>query len=126
MSDWNSEVEIYLKDAEPEAIVAWLGESFPGIERQPPRGQTLCLVVAEGAQRCEVRVVPRAAGKHFTCVWFKQRPARWASDVDAARAAFAATGCEVRCVGEGWKEGDDPDLWWRINARGEGAIVWAE
>ncbi len=126
MSEWNNDLEIYLKDADATAIGQWLQASFDAAEEQPAKGNTRCWQVREGEHWLEVRIVPGAAGKRFTCVWFKQRPARWPADVDAARAAFAALGGDVRCVAEGWQEGDDPDQWWRINAKGEGLMVWAE
>lgn len=122
MSWDDCEAEIYLKNADSQAVIDWLHSVFPELKTEPPRGKTLCFSAGD----IPIRLIPEAAGKAFTCLWFKQRPARWDNDIACAREAFATLKVEIRCADHAWQEGDDPDLWWRIDASGEGNVIWPD
>lgn len=120
------DIEIYLAHTPAQAILEWLDARFPGSDAQKPRpaGKKQWkhrLVVGEGS--IPVLVIEDAIAG-FTSVWFDSPATPWADDIACAREAFARFGGEVRATPGSWQEGDDPDLWWKLDASGEGLIHW--
>lgn len=120
------DIEIYLAATPAQAILDWLNERFPGSgERKPrPAGkkQWRHQLVA-GESTIPVLVIEDAA-PGFTSVWFDSPATPWSDDIACAREAHARFGVEVRATPGSWQEGDDPDLWWKLDAGGEGQIHW--
>jgi hypothetical protein len=70
--------------------------------------------------------LPKAVGKwHSLLLDSDSTP--WETDLECARAAFAALGVEIRCAPGSWDEEEseeDADKWLRISADGVEEIVW--
>lgn len=120
------DIEIYLAGARPDAILAWLQQRFPESTASAlrPAGKRQWRVqVSHGSHAIPVLVIEEAA-PGFTSVWFDSPQTPWPDDISCAREAFAHFRIEVRATPGSWQEGDDPDLWWHIDAAGEGPIHW--
>lgn len=120
------DIEIYLAQTDAQAVLDWLNERFPGSEARKPRPagkkQWRHLLV-QGEATLPVLVIEDAV-PGFTSVWFDSPDTPWADDIACAREAFARFGTDVRATPGSWQEGDDPDLWWHLDATGEGLITW--
>lgn len=119
------DIEIYLATTAAADVLAWLQERFP---EQPGRARPAGkkqwrLTLQHDGHALPVLVIEDAA-PGFTSLWFDSPHTPWTSDQDCAREAFARFGREVRATPGSWQEGDDPDLWWRIDADGEGLLHW--
>jgi hypothetical protein len=130
--DDTREVEIYLR-ADPGPILAWVASLcvHPATLAVRARGGMvtrrgdLSLRLPDGdAAACEALLVESAANG-FSSLCFTGHALPWANDLDCARAAASAIGCEVRCNAEAWQPGDDEDDGWiAITRDGEQAIRW--
>lgn len=119
------DIEIYLKDTGADAVLAWLATRFsdaPGRARPAGKRQWQ-LEVGHGGARIPVLVIEEAS-PGFVSLWFDSTTTPWPDDIACAREVHAVFGKEVRATPGSWQEGDDPDLWWRINAEGEGLVQW--
>lgn len=119
------DIEIYIAGVAATPVLEWLQTRFPahsGTPRPAGRKQWRLAVQHEGA-RIPVLVIEDAA-PGFTSVWFDSPRTPWPDDKACAREAFAHFHAEVRATAGSWAEGDDPDLWWHIDARGEGTLHW--
>lgn len=120
------DIEIYLQDTTSEAILAWLASRFPdagGKGPKPAGKKQWRLQVQHGDHAIPVLVIEEAS-PGFASVWFDSAHTPWDSDMACAREAHAHFGTEIRATPGSWQEGDDPDLWWHINAKGEGLLHW--
>lgn len=116
------DIEIYLKDAEHPAITAWLSGAIGPCSAWQQKGQTYQCV----AGNVPVTWLPRAVGKWHSLL-LDSDATPWNTDLECARAAFAALGVEVRCAPGSWIEDEsdeEADRWIRISADGEETIVW--
>ncbi|GHB20023.1 hypothetical protein [Salinicola rhizosphaerae] len=122
------DIEIYLADADAEAITAWLqdalGDSELALKRTGKglwRGRAITSSGAIG-----IMLVERAADR-FASLWFDCDATPWPRDTDCAREAAATLACEARCSLGGWQPGDDPDRFWQVLPDGrEGTIDWPD
>lgn len=116
------DIEIYLKDADHNAIGAWLEAAIGPCTQWQRKGQTFkCL-----AGDVPVTWLPKAAGKWHS-LYLESAATPWADDLACARAAHAALNVEIRCATGGWQENDsleDADRWIRIADDGESEITW--
>ncbi|QEY64609.1 hypothetical protein FXN65_22015 [Metapseudomonas lalkuanensis] len=116
------DIEIYLKDADQEAVTAWLNAALGSCTPWQQRGQTFkCL-----AGDVPVTWLPKAVGKWHS-LYLESDATPWEDDLGCARAAFAALGVEIRCAPGGWQEAqgeEDADRWIKVNAEGEQEIIW--
>jgi hypothetical protein len=119
------DIEIYIAGTAAAPVLEWLQARFPESAGAPrPAGKKQwCLVVQHAGDSIPVRVIEDAA-PGFTLVWFDSPHTPWSDDIACAREAFARFGTEVRATPGSWGEGDDPDLWWHITAKGEGTLHW--
>jgi hypothetical protein len=120
------DIEIYLAHTPAQAVLDWLNERFPGSDAQKPRPagkKQWKHRLVHGEAVLPVLVIEDAA-PGFTSVWFDSPETPWADDIACAREAFARFGTEVRATPGSWREGDDPDLWWKLDAGGEGTLHW--
>ncbi|MBW6390464.1 MAG: hypothetical protein LPK08_08485 [Halomonas sp.] len=120
------DIEIYLRQPQPGAIDAWLGETLDAAPlRGAGRGKWQTRGHHEGHE-VPVLLVEKAADG-FASLWFDSSHTPWLRDCDCARDAAARLGCEVRCSLGGWQPGDDPDRFWQVLPDGsENAIDWPD
>lgn len=116
------DIEIYLKDADHQAITAWLEQAIGPCSDWQQKGQTY---------KCQcngipVTWLPKAVGKWHSLL-LESDTTPWADDLACARAAFAALDVEIRCAPGSWQEDEseeNTDRWIRISTDGEEDIVW--
>lgn len=120
------DIEIYLLSCPTERIVSWLEQDFSMLDMRNAGDNATKLNLEYQGHIIPVTILEQAAGKRFSSVWFDSEHTPWQSDMECAQRAFEALQCEIRCNYQGWEENgeDDPDLWWRINANGEGTYIW--
>lgn len=120
------DIEIYLHHTPADAVLAWLQQRFPetaGTRARPAGKKQWRLTLSAGDQRIPVLVIEEAS-PGFTSVWFDSPHTPWNDDIACAREAHAHFKVEVRATPGSWQEGDDPDLWWRLDQDGEGQVHW--
>ncbi|MCU9945962.1 MULTISPECIES: hypothetical protein [Pseudomonas] len=116
------DIEIYLKDADQDAVSAWLAQALGDCSPWQQKGQTFKC----NAGGIPVTWLPRAVGKWHSLL-LESDATPWEDDLSCALAAFAALGVEIRCAPGGWQEEEgeeDADRWIRVNAQGSSEIVW--
>lgn len=107
------DIEIYIYKADPEQVKLWLATALAaplttlGSEQWQGsyNGQPLSIVFNTHAE------------KNFASLWFKQNNTPWNSDLDCAKAAHLALGCEIRCSASGWEEAqgeNSEDQWFKL------------
>ncbi|NQD96685.1 hypothetical protein HP532_28915, partial [Pseudomonas sp. CrR25] len=110
------DIEIYLKDADHQAIAHWLSEALGPCTAWQQKGQTFKCQAGD----VPVTWLPKAVGKWHS-LYLESDATPWADDQACAVAAFAALGVEVRCAPGGWQEeesDEQADRWLRISADG--------
>lgn len=116
------DIEIYVKDAEHQAIAAWLSEAIGPCSEWQKKGQTYQC----NAGNIAVTWLPKAVGKwHSLLLGSDATP--WADDLECAQAAFAALKVEIRCAPGSWQEEESEeqaDRWMRISVDGVEEITW--
>lgn len=118
------DIEIYI--AGPAApVLAWLQTRFPDTTAAPrPAGKKQWrLALQQDGHSLPTRVIEDAA-PGFTSLWIDSPHSPWPDDIACAREAFAHFQTDVRATPGSWVEGDDPDLWWHIDSKGEGLLHW--
>lgn len=115
------DIEIYLKDADRDAVSQWLRDVFGSLQEWQQNGQAATSTAGD----IEVTWYPRAVGK-WSSLFFASDATPWASDLDCARDAFAALAVEIRCAPGGWVEDQeaDPDMWLKVNGEGVQEFLW--
>lgn len=125
-----SDLEIYVRDLQPERLVAWLEANFDDLEEPlVETGNRPGLLKGRArylSYSVRITVYPQAFGKAFSSVLLEGESLPWNSDLDCARSAWRAMDGEVRCSPGEWKEGDpvEESQWWRLDHRGEQLVVW--
>jgi len=126
------DIEIYVKNASHQTILDWLGLEFERVDiptlthdaftKGRPAAGTLTL---EG-KTIPVFVMPNAAGKAFTSIWFKSDQTGWSSDEGCALSFLAFQDTEVRCSAASWHEQEEEgsDQWWLIKRDEKRLIRW--
>jgi hypothetical protein len=120
------DIEIYIQQTSHEMIEAWLSSRFPAgapLVPRPSGKKQWRLLIQNGGQQIPVLIIEEAS-PGFSSVWFNSAATPWSDDIACAREAHAHFQVEVRATPSSWQEGDDPDLWWKINADGEGLLQW--
>lgn len=116
------DIEIYLKDAEQDAVTAWLTEAIGPCSDWQARGQTFKCRAGD----IPVTWLPKAVGKWHSLL-LESDATPWDSDLACAQAAHQALGVEIRCAPGGWDEAqgeEDADRWLKVNADGVSEITW--
>lgn len=116
------DIEIYLKDAELDAISAWLRAALGDCGEWQARGQTFKTL----AGGIPATWLPKAVGKWHSLL-LESDATPWADDLACAREAHAALGVEIRCAPGSWSEAEgekDADRWISVGAEGEREITW--
>ncbi|MCL6417393.1 hypothetical protein MIB92_17165 [Aestuariirhabdus sp. Z084] len=121
------DIEIYIKDTSLNAIRDWLGSNFDAIEEGQHKGNSYHFQSFINGESIPVLVVEKAAGKHFTSVWFDSSATPWNDDLSCARSAHQTLGRTVRCNGGFWEDGsEDMDSWMEISEQGEHQVEWIQ
>jgi hypothetical protein len=116
------DIEIYLKDAERDAVAQWLGEALGPCSDWQQKGQTFKCRAGD----VPVTWLPNAVGKWHS-LYLESDTTPWADDLACARAAYAALGVQVRCAPGTWVEDEsdeEADRWIKVDADGETEIIW--
>lgn len=144
-----TDIEIYIKSVSPDAIKAWLETVTASLDLQSstPKRQAYWATFTEpesepaetnvetnaetnvGADVLDQQkdfeiIVLNKVQSNFSSVWFNTKSTPWANDKTCAQAAFEHFRSAVRCVASSWQEGDAPDQWLHIDAKGEDTIDW--
>ncbi|KZZ42660.1 MAG: hypothetical protein MK185_12065 [Saccharospirillaceae bacterium] len=122
MTERFPDIEIYLMKAEAAAVKEWLNSALG--EVTVVKAGTTCHWQFSGMDV----FFTEQAEKNFSSLWFKQNRTPWLTDLDCARIAHAALGCEIRCSDSGWqeKEGDDQSGqgWIKLIRGEEKSFIW--
>ena len=122
MTERFPDIEIYLMKAEAAAVKEWLNSALG--EVTVVKAGTTCHWQFSGMDV----FFTEQAEKNFSSLWFKQNQTPWLTDLDCARIAHAALGCEIRCSDSGWqeKEGDDQSGqgWIKLIRGEEKSFIW--
>lgn len=125
MSITQSDIEIYVKSASPDAIKAWLESCTSSLQVKSfsPKRQSYWATFTDTTQEFEILVLNKVDA-NFSSVWFNTKSTPWANDKACAQQAFEHFQSTVRCVASSWQEGDAPDQWLNIDVEGENTIDW--
>lgn len=118
------DIEIYVKGRTLDEIQSWLSSHTNELNITSSKGQIHEIDLLFGEHWVPVMIHEKVAGKAWTSVWFKTNQSPWAQDLACARAASAEMDTQVRCIANGWEEGDDPDEYWKIENQTEEKIQW--
>lgn len=120
-----SDIEIYIHCRDLKTIIKWLEERFYLVVIEQEDEKILKGVVQQHIQSapCEFILLQKAAGA-YTSLWFKHNETPWDSDIVCGRDAFEYLRKEVHVSAGEWSEGDEDDLFVRINADGESNFIW--
>lgn len=116
------DIEIYLKDADHQAIAAWLTQALGPCSDWQQKGQTFQCRAGD----VPVTWLPKAVGKWHS-LYLASDATPWDDDVACAKAAYAALNVEIRCAPGSWEEeesDEQADQWLRISADGVQEITW--
>ncbi len=116
------DIEIYLKDADHNAITQWLSKALGPCSEWRQQGQTYKCSVSTAEGSIPVTWLPKAVGK-WNSLFLESDITPWDDDL----ASFAALSVEVRCAPGGWSEEEaeeQADRWIRISSDGEEEITW--
>lgn len=116
------DIEIYLKDASPEAVHKWLQEVFTRCSEWQKQGS----VVSCQCDGFRVSWYQKAFGSWHSLL-FSSANTPWPDDLACARTAFSALNVEIRCAPGGWQEADgeqDADRWIKVSAQGVQEFLW--
>ena len=123
-----TDIEIYIKSASPEAIKLWLEicTSRLDVRSSNAKRQAYWATFADANnQQAEFEIIVlNKVQSNFSSVWFNTKNTPWANDKACAQEAFEHFQSTVRCVVSSWQEGDAPDQWLSIDAQGESTIDW--
>ena len=132
------DVEIYIKDPDPEKILHWLDQAFDavdvkadvitdvkaGADNQSAKKMTVTATMGDEQVQC---VFLRNAVKgNFASLWFKSDATPWTNDRDCAASAYQYLKTEIRCSTGAWQPNDreDDETWLCFNSDGESTVSW--
>jgi hypothetical protein len=121
-----NDIEIYIKDPDPQAVEAWLQRHFGCFRLMPsPSGKVFGGQGERNEQSVPVKLFLGAVGK-YASLCFDSPESPWDSDLGCARDAWQALGREIRCATGEWQEGSEVEdgLWWSLTEKGETQIQW--
>lgn len=119
------DIEIYVKSCSISQIETWFSELSDSWQHEFSQGVTHEYKLSIEGKQIPVLIHEKVAGKAWSSIWFKSDETPWFKDLDCARVAAIALATQVRCIASGWKSGDDPDEWWKIEGDEEALIQWA-
>ncbi|SEM00632.1 hypothetical protein [Halomonas caseinilytica] len=116
------DIEIYLANADLEALNAWLGHAL-GAPPLASAGKHRWRTQAQHDGHAIAILLVVKAADGFASLWFDSPDTPWTTDSDCAREAASKLGCEVRCSLGGWQPGDDPDRFLQVLPDGQEATI---
>jgi len=123
MTDRFPDIEIYLMNAEADAVLGWLRTVFAQVEIRHANSESQHWLV-DGMDF----YFTEKAEKNFSSLWIKQNSTPWLTDLECARAAHAALACEIRCSDSGWQESEGEDSagagWIKLIRGKEKNFIW--
>ena len=117
--NWQSDIEIYLRDCATERAVAWAEAVLQCDITAPLDGGDLVIYSIPGGA---LVLTPDVEDQAVLGVRFNTHVRPWATDLACARAAARDLGCTV-LVDPG--KGFAPSQWLEVTAAGERLIEWA-
>lgn len=126
MTDRFPDLELYILNADPDAVLEWLQQDIGPLEVIKTAEHLVHWRGQHGNGSTMDIHLTLKADKNFASLWFKQNHTPWDNDLNAGRRAFEALGQEVRCSDSGWKEDSENDEggWVKINHNGEKSFSW--
>lgn len=118
------DIEIYVKNSTLKEIQDWLGSHADHLECNSSKNTIHEFAVTFKGNTVETMVHERVAGKAWTSVWLKSDKSPWPTDLACAHTAATEMNTQIRCIVSGWKDGDDPDEYWKIENGEEEKIQW--
>ena len=136
------DIEIYIKDPDPEKILHWLGQVFDaldvnadvkadvkvdangGADKQKAKKMIVTATIGEKQVQC---VFLRNAVKgNFASLWFKSAATQWKDHRYCAASAYQYLQTEMRCSTGAWQPTDreDDETWLCFNSDGESTVSW--
>jgi hypothetical protein len=121
------DIEIYLHDTTAQTIIDWLLNRFPETSQvAKPAGKHQWRITLMYQQQPVPTLIIENASVGYSSLWLDSSHTPWVDDQACAREAFQFFQKEIRATPGSWHEGDDPDLWWSISARGEALVQWPD
>ncbi len=117
-----SDIEIYIKRPDMDALRTWLDQRFT-VSHAEQKGDSLILQLADPPIECVI--VENAVSGGYTSVWFRSDQTPWQDDRECALEAFHQLKLEVRCAAAPWDEtAADEQAWLRLTEAGEQRVNW--
>ena len=126
MTDRFPDLELYILNADPEAVLSWLQQDIGALEAIKTTEHLIQWRCQNSdGESMDIHLTFKAE-KNFASLWFKQNKTPWDNDLSAGRRAFEVMGQEVRCSDSGWKEdsASDDGGWIQLNHNGEKPFSW--
>ena len=128
MTDRFPDLELYILNADPEAVLSWLQQDIGALEAIKTTEHLIQWRCQNSdGESMDIHLTFKAE-KNFASLWFKQNDTTWHTDLELARAAHSALETEIRCSDEGWKEGNEnaasDNGWSKLNKGQEKSIEW--
>ena len=119
------DIEIYIKDADVNAVMAWLNVVFDSID-STKKGRSIQITLNSPSGQVDCVLLPNAVKGNFASLWFKSGSTPWDTDRYCPHDAFSYLNLEVRCSTSGWDntEVDTSESWLRIDSSGESTVQW--
>lgn len=127
------DIEIYVKETHFQQLLNWLNKHFEKIEfpskaahlfetGKPVKGS-----IGQAEKKSELIITPKAAGKNFCSIWFKQNYTPWENDEQCALSLLEEADLEIRCAAAGWEEheAENSEQWWLLRRDEKKRINWA-
>jgi hypothetical protein len=130
------DIEIYVKDSPFQTILNWLNQHFSEVAFPAKAAHSfengkavkgwLANPSSDINSRIEIMLTPKAVGKHFTSIWFKQNQTPWDDDEQCALSLLAEADIEIRCSAAGWEENEaeNSEQWWLLTRGEKKKIRW--
>ena len=116
MTNYFTDIEIYLRDVTHEALISWLCNYFEVKESVPH------LVLTREDKDIECLIVPNATKGGYTSIWFKSSETPWTTDLDCAKEAYKHLKKEVRC--NALPNSEHSFEWLQVDQKGETPVSW--
>lgn len=121
-----SDIEIYLKNAELTDITNWLQTCLGRCSNWQIKGKVYFCHTEE--TQIPINFYPKAVD-NWHCLYFASNKTPWLNDLACALAANRYLGIEIRCAPNSWSERiheneEQADHWLKINQQKITEIIW--
>lgn len=120
-----TDLEIYLKDADKTSITNWLTEVFNHCSPWQQKGKTYKCVASNNIP---IIWYEKAVG-NWHCLHIETNNTPWMNDIECAKAASQFLKINIRCAPNAWSEqenepDDQANQWLEINNQTITNIIW--